>query len=384
METQYPKSIRFSFVLIFIILTFLIVITAKQFLYPLAFGFLLAYLLYPIVNFLEKKDFPRIISILVGLFIGIAVIYGAGYFIVRKFGTLVEDLPSLKQQAMMNINSFLQGIESTFGIRDNKLEIFLKESVNGMFASGSEGFKHMFVNTTGTLIKILLLPVYVFLFLYYRTKFAYFILKMVSGQKRLVTINILRDISTVATRYMGGIFIVATCLGVMNSIGFSIIGLKYPIFLGIVAAIFSFIPYFGTLIGYTIPFLFALLTLSSPFYAIEVVVQYFIVHLIENNLLTPNIVGDKLQINPFFIIVGMIGAAMVWGIPGMIVIVPTLAILKIIFENIPSLHPYAYLLGPKGTKKHALTMENARKRIAKIRSFLVRKKIIRAKENSLL
>jgi predicted PurR-regulated permease PerM len=200
---------------------------------------------------------------------------------------------------------------------------------------------------------------------------------MVPDTRRLVTIKILREISTVASRYMGGIFIVAGCLCIMNSIGFSIIGLKYPIFMGIIAAIFSFIPYFGTLIGYIVPFTFSLLTMNSPMYALAIVAQYFIVHLIENNLLTPNIVGDKLKINPFFIIVGLIGAAMIWGVPGMMIIVPTLAITKIIFENVDRLHPFAYLLGPKGTKRHAISMENAKNRFEKLRNLLRKRKILR-------
>ena len=374
MENRFPKSVRLTFLLVSLILVMFVIIQAKQFLYPLAFAFLLAYMLYPVVNFLEKRDVPRILSILTGLIIVIAVLYGAGFFIFRRLGTLIEDMPGLKKQALDNVDVFLQSIQNTFGIKDNKLEDFLRDSVNGMFQTGNTEFKQLFVHTTGTLIKVLLLPVYVFLFLYYRTKFAYFILKMVPDGQRFVTISILREVSTVATRYMGGIFIVAICLCIMNSVGFSIIGLKYPIFLGIVAAIFSFIPYFGTLIGYTLPFTFSLLTMNSPMFAVAIVLQYFIVHLIENNLLTPNIVGDKLKINPFFIIVGLIGAAMVWGVPGMMIIVPALAIAKIIFENVDSLHPFAYLLGPKGTKRHALSVENAKQRFHKLRNFFRKRK----------
>jgi len=366
--------VRLTFLLVSLILVMFVIIQAKQFLYPLAFAFLLAYMLYPVVNFLEKRDVPRILSILTGLIIVIAVLYGAGFFIFRRLGTLIEDMPGLKKQALDNVDVFLQSIQNTFGIKDNKLEDFLRDSVNGMFQTGNTEFKQLFVHTTGTLIKVLLLPVYVFLFLYYRTKFAYFILKMVPDGQRFVTISILREVSTVATRYMGGIFIVAICLCIMNSVGFSIIGLKYPIFLGIVAAIFSFIPYFGTLIGYTLPFTFSLLTMNSPMFAVAIVLQYFIVHLIENNLLTPNIVGDKLKINPFFIIVGLIGAAMVWGVPGMMIIVPALAIAKIIFENVDSLHPFAYLLGTKGTKRHALSVENAKQRFHKLRNFFRKRK----------
>src|SRR5664279_4751139 len=203
MENRFPKSVRLAFLLISVILLMFVIMQAKQFLYPLAFAFLLAYMLYPVVNFLEKHDVPRILSILAGLSIIIGILYGAGFFIFRRFGTLIEDMPGLKRQALDNVDIFLQSIQNTFGIKDNKLEDFLRDFVNGMFQTGNVQFKQMFLHTTGALIKILLLPAYVFLFLYYRTKVAYFILKMVPDGQRLVTVRILREISTVATRYMG-------------------------------------------------------------------------------------------------------------------------------------------------------------------------------------
>lgn len=369
MEYRLPRSIRYTFTLLGIILSLYSVIVAKEFLYPLVFGWLLAYLLFPVVNFLEKKDIPRILAILISLVLAIGIIYGAALFIFRRMGGLIDDLPTLKQQALGNVDHFIQSVQTTFGIKDNKLEILLRDSVSGMFEAGNEQFNHLFLNTTGTIIKILLLPVYIFLFLYYRTKLAYFILKMVPDYKRLVTINVLREMSTVAARYMGGVFIVVIFLCIMNSIGLSMIGIKFPIFFGIISAIPTFIPYFGTIIGGSIPVTFALLTMDSPLFALKIVLLYYVNHFIESNLISPNIVGDQLKINPFFIILGLIAASMIWGIPGMLVIVPILGMLKILFENVTALHPYAYLLGPKGTRKHAISMENAKKRFSKVKRF---------------
>jgi predicted PurR-regulated permease PerM len=184
---------------------------------------------------------------------------------------------------------------------------------------------------------------------------------MAGHQNRFITVKVLREIATVVTRYMLGVTSVVFILCFFNSIGLLIIGIKYPLLLGVVSALFSFIPYFGNFIGGTIPFIFALLTEDSQVYALRILVFVYIIHFFENNILSPNIVGNNIRLNPFVIILGLIAGAMIWGIPGMLVTIPFLAILNIIMKRIPSTQPYAYLMGPRGTRRHALTMENFRR-----------------------
>jgi len=211
-------------------------------------------------------------------------------------------------------------------------------------------------------------PVFVFLFLYYRTKFAYFILQMAGRNNRLITIKVLREIATVVTRYMLGVTSVVLSLCVFNSVGLLIIGIQYPLLLGVISALFSFIPYFGNIIGGSIPFLFALLTEDSMVYSVRILVYVYIIHFFENNILSPNIVGNNIRLNPFVIILGLIAGAMIWGLPGMLVTIPFLAMLNIIMRRIPSMQPYAYLLGQRGTRRHALSLENIKRHLASLRA----------------
>lgn len=361
MLKEYPRSIRYTFTLLAVFLTLFGIIQAREFLYPLVFGALLAYLLYPMANFFEKKLFPRVFSILLSEIIGIIIIYGIALFLVRQVSRIIDDFPELRQQAIHNVSLFLSSLEEQFGISDQKIENFLRSMVEGLFTGTREQFNKLFVNLAGTVLKMALLPVYVFLFLFYRTKFAYFILKTIPKERHLVTINVLRKIATVATSYMGGVFIVVLILAIINSTVLTMIEVKYAILLGISASLFSFIPYFGNVIGGTYAVLFTLLVMPSPVYALKVAILFFLVHAFENNILSPSIVGDAVEINPFFVILGLIGAGMVWGVPGMIVIIPVLAVTKIIFDNVPVLVPYGYLLGPKGTRHHSLTGENLAK-----------------------
>ena len=354
--------IRISLLLLTIILFIYGVIAAKQFLFPLAIGAMFAYLLFPIANFLEKHRFPRILAILTSIAFALVIIGVIVFLFYRQLTKMFADFDTLKESANTNIELLQHNLENLLGLQDNRLEQFLKTQVDQFFQGNGGELGKAFSTTTGTILRIVLLPIYVFLFLYYRTKFAYFILKIVRKEQKHVTIKILRDISTVAARYMGGVSIVVLILCVLNSTGLLIIGVDYAILLGITSAFFNFIPYFGTLMGGAIPLLFVLLTTSDPLhYGLYVIILYAIVQVIENNILTPNIVGGNVKINPFFIILGLMMGGMVWGIPGMLVVVPFLAILRIIFYHIESMQPYAFLLGPRGTQKHSITLSKIKK-----------------------
>ena len=366
MKRKHPFGFRLTYILLSIILLIAGLILAKDFLYPLAFGILLSYLLYPIVNLLEKKGVPRILAILAGIIFGIIIIVFIAIFIFKRISLFIDDLPLFRQKMIAHIEQFQSFINKELGISGDRLKEFLLTHIMDL---GLQSEK-VFSATTGTIFKILMQPVYIFLFLYYRTKFAYFILKITGRTNRPIVIQVLKEISTVVTRYMLGVTTVVLILCVFNSTGYLLIGIKYPLLLGVVSALFSFIPYFGNFIGGSIPFLFALLTEDTLKYSLRVLIFVYGVHLIENNILSPNIVGSNVRINPFVVIIGLIVGATIWGLPGMLVVIPFLAILQIIFREIPSMQPYAYLLGTRGTKKHALTLENIRnfaRRIKKTR-----------------
>jgi predicted PurR-regulated permease PerM len=367
MINRLPSAQKFSFFLLSIILVFYVLITARLFLYPLALGVLFAYLLYPLTNFLEKKRIPRILAILLSIVLLLTVITFIVIFVYRRLGVFVGDFPTFRVKAIGRIDELEHSISELFGIADLHLTDFLRSRVSGLFDAGSDVFNKAFTATTGTLFRMGIMPVFIFMFLYYRTKFAWFILKLVPRDKHLLALNVLREVSTVASRYMGGIFTVVFVLCIINSFGLYLAGIRYAITLGVIAAIFNFIPYFGTIIGYSVPFVFALLTGDSAQQALHVLLLFAIVQFTENNILTPNIVGNYVKINPFMIILGVIAGGMVWGLPGMFVVIPFLAILRIISEHIPLLHPYVYLLGTGGTRRHALTGENIRKFLNRFR-----------------
>ncbi len=363
MSQKYPFIVRYTFILASLFLTIYGIIIAKDLLYPMAFGMLLSYLFLPLANFLEKHRFPRILANLITILVAVALLFFTFFFIYKLFASLMEDFPALRSKALSNIDALVGSIESKFGITDDKFEIALKETVSGIFDLSRQSFNTVLSATTNTLFAIGILPVYIFLFLYYRTKFAIFILKLVPKDKKFLTVKILKDISHIASSYMWGVSTVVFILCFVNSFGLYIIGMKYALVLGVISALCNFIPYFGTLIGAAVAFLFALLTGDNPLLAFRIIGLFAVIQFLENNILTPNIVGYNVKINPFFIIISLIVAGTVWGIAGMLVIIPVLAMLKIVITNIDSLQPFAFLLDNRGTKKHSLTFKKIKHRL---------------------
>lgn len=180
---------------------------------------------------------------------------------------------------------------------------------------------------------------------------------LVSDNKHAITVRIIEEINQVSIHYMTGVFKVVGILIVLNSTGFLIIGLNHALLLGLLAALMNFIPYYGTIIGYFFPLFIAIFTMNSPSYAVLVFLQFIVVQFTENNILTPNIVGAHVNINPFMIILSITLGGFIWGLPGMFIAVPVAAILRVLGENIPGLKPVGYLLGSSGAEEHNVTME---------------------------
>lgn len=348
---------RITIMLLFVWLSYFILTEFRNYLAPLMLGILFAYLLFPLANFFEKHGFPRILANLLSIVIGLSVIYGISFFIYKQFGLFMEDLPSLKERAIRNLNTMLHWFEKFFRLPTGELKSEANHLLQGVLSNSDEGFKSALGPTFFTLFTIFIMPVYIFFLLYYRNKFKEFILMLVPNNKHALANRVIDEINTLTVRYMTGMFIVVTILAIINVTGFYIIGLHHALLLGIMAAIMNFIPYYGTIIGYIFPMLMAIFVMDSPIYIVLVFVQFIIVQFTENNILTPNIVGSYVDLNPFMIILSITLGGFVWGLPGMLIAVPFAAIMRVLGENIDQLKPLGFLLGQGGTEEHSITVD---------------------------
>jgi predicted PurR-regulated permease PerM len=313
---------------------------------------------------LEDHKVPRILANLVAIVIAVGIIVVAVNFLSNQFEVFMEDLPEIKEQASENLQSMREELSSLVGVSKDQFTDWEEDFTDGLFGASYE-FKTVFSTTTNTLVNIGLMPVFIFCFLFYRNKFHDFIIMMVPDKNKERAEHILAEINLVTRKYMTGVVIVVTILSIVHSVTFTIIGLDYPIFFGVTAAIFNFIPYFGTLIGAILPLSYAFLAMEGSSYALAVLIYFIIIQFIENNILTPNITGGYVNLNPLITIISLIFGSMIWGIAGMLLIIPIIAMLKITCENIHSLKPVGYLLSDRGTEKHAFTFKKLKKLFSK-------------------
>ncbi|MCK4569174.1 MAG: AI-2E family transporter [Bacteroidales bacterium] len=352
MLNKPPKIITLAFVLLFIILFFYGIIVAKGFLSTLILGMIFSYLIFPLVNFLEKKaHFPRILANLVSILLLMGILTLLIFIMYKNVGMIMQDMPALVEKAHHNIDQLGTFIESTFGYSVESQNLMIHDSINNLFNVSSNFTKSIFKGTTSTIFTLGLMPVFMFYMLYYREKFYKFILMSVPAEKEEDVRKIIRKITFVTPRYIGGVFTVVLILSILNSFGLWVVGVKYAILFGIISAMFNLIPYFGTWIGASIPFMFALLTGDTPHLALGVILLFVIIQFLENNILTPNITGSYVNLNPLFTILLIIIGGTVWGIIGMFVVIPVAAMFKIIFDHSKTMKPLAYLMGADTEKR---------------------------------
>jgi predicted PurR-regulated permease PerM len=357
----FPLILRMTIILFFIWLSYTFLEEFRNYLAPLTLGVLFAYLLFPLANFFERHGFHRGLANILSIIIGLSVVYGVGFIIYKQFGLFLDDLPALKERAFHNTNIIIASIEDFFGIQTGGLKKEVNDIVQKVLENPENGITSALGPTFFTIFTILIMPVYIFFLLYYRNKFRQFALMLIPEGKHVVAERIINEINTITIRYMTGMSLVVLILVVINTTGFIIIGLKYAVLLGFIAALMNFIPYYGTIIGYAFPVFMAVFMMDSPIYIFLVVLQFIIVQFTENNILTPNIVGAHVNINPFMIILSITLGAFVWGLPGMLIAVPIAAVIRVLGDNIEELKPIGFLLGQAGTEEHSITREKIRK-----------------------
>lgn len=345
---QHPL-LRYIILLLFAFLLFGGLFYARPFLIPFSLAALLAMLMLPVCRKLEKWGVHRGISIAICILIILLTLAGLIFVFSLQVADFARDIPSLSGQLTRKLDNVQQFIEEKIQVSPEKQIEYLKQQASSMLESTGRYMSGFVSTTTGMLATIGIIAIYIFFFMYYRAKFQRFFMMITPPQDHDKVHNITTQVSLVTQQYLSGVLIVIVILAVLNSIGLLIIGIKQAIFFGSLAGVLNIIPYIGVLIGSLLPIGVALLTKDSFGPAIAVACVFAFNQFIENNFLTPNIVGGKVKVNPLATIIALLIGGYLWGVAGMILFIPFLGIAKIIFDNIEGLEPYGYLIGEEDT-----------------------------------
>lgn len=360
---QYPFYERLSLVLISIIIFGYLIILGKEVLDPLVFGFLFAILLFPIARVLEKKlHMPRAISSLVSILLLLGFVGGILYLVGSQISNLANDWPMLKGQVAQSLNDLSDWIQSAFHINANKQMSYVHDTTKKIMASGSGVVGETFGAISSLLLFYVFILIFTFFILLYRSNLMRFIIWVFKDEYESIVHDIVENIQSILRQYILGLLLEMFVVSSLACAAFFLIGIKYAVLLGIIVGLFNLIPYLGIFTALLLSTLvtFATGTINQAAFVAGSVLG---IHVVDSNFLLPTIVGSKVKLNALITFLGIILGEMIWGLSGMFLSIPVIAILKIIFDRIETLKPWGYLLG-SGDEEKKSTMKKMKPAVA--------------------
>lgn len=354
--TRLPFYYRSAQVLLALIAFTFVMYIGQDIIVPLMFSLVLAILLNPVVEFLVKYKVKRVLAISFSVILLVLVVTAIMYFVAVQVSHFRESLPQLQEKANLLFNQTLDWLSNRFHIQKSQINKLLEsKKVEGISAIGSS-LGGTIMSLSNLLVVLFLVPVYIFLFLHYKTLLLNFVTQIFSDEHSETIREVLDTTKSLIQSYLVGLLIEMVIVALLNSVGLLIIGVDYAIALGVIGALLNLIPYVGGIVAIALPFLMAIIG-GSYMSGIAVIAVYSLIQLIDNNFLVPMIVASKVKINALFsIIVVLVGGA-VWGVAGMFLAIPLTAIVKVIFDYIPGMQPYGAVMGdelpppaPKGSE----------------------------------
>lgn len=342
---KLPFYTKISSILIGLCLFVYVLYSTKSIVLPIIYSGVISILLSPIVEFLVKKKIKRILAITIAIVLAILFTGGIVFLLTNQFSMFTDAFPKME----VKINELIKQIEHwasvNFKINPAKINEGINKIKTDINNHSNELIGQTLVTITGLLIVVFLIPVYVFMMLYYQPLLLEFLRKLFTKIHQQKLEEVLLQTKTIIQSYLTGLLIEAIIVATLNVTALLIIGIDYAILLGITGALLNIIPFIGGIISVALPMFIALVTKDSYVYILFVLLSYMCIQFFDNHFITPKIVASKVKVNALIAVIVVICGGALWGIPGMFLSIPLTGIVKVIFEHIDPLKPWAFLLG---------------------------------------
>lgn len=371
-QLKLPFVLKLALVLVSIIAIGYLAKLGQSILAPMFFAFLMAMLFLPLSNFLEKKwRFSRTFSTFVSVLLMLLVISLLSWFFTSQLSDFANDFPTLEKQIYKTFNELQVWIDKTFHVNFEKQMKYLNEGLNKLLSSTGIilGFTLSLLSTSLGFIAFSIL-FFIFI-LNYRRQLYTFIIEIFDARHSDKVRTAVAETQKIIKQYISGLFIQIAIVSALTSILLSLLGVRYALLLGVLTGLLNVIPYLGILVSALVACLIAFAT-GNP-HTLWVFLGFIAIHAIDANVTLPLVVGSKVNINALFSFIGLLIGEHLWGISGMFLSIPFLAILKIIFEKNEDLRPWANLIGEESENSD----QHKRKLLRKLRL-----KSLKSRDNS--
>lgn len=358
-EVKLPFVLKLALILVSIIALGYLAKIGKEVLAPIFFSFLMALLFLPFAGYLERKlRFSRTISTFSSLLVMLIFLSALIYFFTTQLSDFAQDFPVLKAQVSKSFGQLQLWVSQTFHLNFNKQMTYINQGLEKLLSSTALILGFTFSMFSSTMAFFVFSALFFIFLLNYR-RILYGFITSVFHEKHFSKVNdAILEIQKIIKEYISGLLIQILIVSILTTVLLSILGVKYAVLLGVLTGLLNVIPYIGILFSGLMACLISFATGGN--HTLLVLFGYIAIHLVDSNITLPLVVGSKVKINALFTFIGLLIGEELWGISGMFLSIPFLAILKIIFERINGLEPWGKLLGEesklnKTRKKYKIT-----------------------------
>lgn len=318
----------------------------KPILVPISVAILFSFILYPIAFKIESWGIGRLWSAFLSIFAVVIVTLGLLYLFSTQIIKITSDLSEFGDRLKMIFNQTISFINNKVPlIPDIKENDLMDKSQELVKKSGAGFLKNALSNTASLFSGLVLVLVYTFLLLIYRSGIKKVLIAMGQEKSKKKISDLIMEVQKVGQGYLVGMSIMIIILGTADSLALLAFNIDHAILFGFMASLLTIIPYVGTTLGATIPVLYALMSSDSIWVPVGIAGTFWVIQIIESNFLSPKIVGGNLNVNALVAIISLIIGGYIWGIAGMALFLPFAAIFRVFCSYFDELKPLSMLLG---------------------------------------
>ncbi len=317
------------------------------FLIPLVIGGVFAALFMPLCRWLERHRIPRGIASFLCMFSLLLAVAAIVALLGWQVRALTQDAAMIKQQVLKMVGHVQQFLFNHFGITtadQAKILSSQQAAATGLIGKLASSLASIFTD-------FVLILVYVLFLLYYRSHLRRFLLMLAPEDGRAGMNKVIDSVAAVSLQYLLGLFKMIVCLWVMYGIGFSVAGIDNALFFAFLCGLLEIVPFIGNITGTSITLLVAAAQGDSTGALLAIAATYGLIQFIQGWFLEPLIVGAQVRINALSTIIALILGELIWGIPGIFLAIPMVAMFKIVCDNVESLKPIGFLIGESAPAK---------------------------------
>jgi predicted PurR-regulated permease PerM len=326
-----------TFIVTLILITAGLLYLLAPILTPFLIGTLLAYLVNPLITQLVRLKIPRLLSVIIVFVILFAIIILLLFLLIPLVQSQIEALTDVIPNIIAwGQNTILPWISNTLGTQPTINVATIKSTLIAHWAK-TEGIAGQFFNTVlhssvilaQWLLNIVLIPVVTFYLLRDSKKITQSIRNYLPRSIEPTVIKLLKECDSVLSSFFRGQFLVMLSLGIIYSIGLTVVGLQIGLILGLVIGLISIVPYLGMIIGITVATIAAFVQFGDLKPVLFVWLVFAIGQMIESMFLTPNLIGDRIGLHPVAVIFAVLAGGSLCGFFGVLLALPVAAVIMV-------------------------------------------------------